>query len=314
MRKIDGFLDRNVHYRWDRRIEPIEHIAHGETVSISIPDSSTKQITRASVTNDLKGLDENRIDGLIGPLYVRDAEPGNVLRITIERMKVGDWGWTAIFSRFGILGDMFDDHLFIWDIRDGYASSATEGFLEDLNLSIRPFLGIAGTAPTFGKYPVIPPQQFGGNMDNSFLCEGAVLYLPVNVPGAMISFADPHAAQGDGEVCGSAIETSCNVDMKIEVIKGRTIRYPIIESAEKNSGNVVVCTGIHNDLRQASQLATLNMIEYLVLNGYTEEEAYVLCSIKGNLKISEAVDMPNYVVSMSMESSVANARRNTGAK
>ena len=213
-------------------------------------------------------------------------------------------GWTAIFSKFGLLGEMFEDFLIIWDIAIGYALSATDGFLEKIRLPIKPFLGIAGTAPLIGKYPVIPPQNFGGNMENRYLAEGSVLYLPVSVPGAMVSFADPHALQGDGEVCGSAIETSCSVNVEIEVIKGKTLKFPVIESTEHDIGNVVVSTGIASDLHFAIKESVLNMIEILMQRGFREDESYVLCSIIGKLHISEVVDMPNFLVSMTMDTDI----------
>ena len=304
MKVIDGFVDRNIHYRWDNKTPPIEKVSSGECISISIPDSSTKQIKKDHTTAELKRIDESMIDGIVGPIYVEEAKPGDTIKIAIKKIIPGNWGWTAIFSKFGLLGNMFDDRLIIWDIENGYAISATDGFLDEVKLPIKPFLGITGTAPSIGKYPVIPPQHFGGNMDNRYLSEGSVLYLPVGVEGAMVSFGDPHALQGDGEVCGSAIETSSDLNVEIEVLKEKKTRSPFIESTENEVGKVVVSTGISLDIKSAVREAVINMIESLMGNGYEEAEAYVLCSVMGKLHISEAVDMPNYLVSMSINKDI----------
>ena len=147
-------------------------------------------------------------------------------------------------------------------------SNITENFLNDVTVPLNPFLGIIGTAPEDGEYGMIPPQTFGGNMDNRFLRAGSTLYLPVNVPGALISFSDPHVTQGDGEVCGTAIETSCTAVVTIELIKNKRIKYPRIESTDSMtiwgyiqiSGSIFVSTiaGLWSIIRSENILGNEN--------------------------------------------------------
>jgi acetamidase/formamidase len=155
-----------------------------------------------------------------------------------------------------------------------------------------------GVAPKEGEYGMIPPGYFGGNMDNRLVARGAHLFLPVNRDGALVSFADPHASQGDGEVSGSAIETSANATVRLEVHRGHGLETLVVMSAEEEVGERVATMGVSSDLYVAAREATKKMIDYLSKHGYRPEEAYVLCGVAGNLRISEIVDEPNYVVSL----------------
>ncbi|MDS0256546.1 acetamidase/formamidase family protein [Thermoplasmatales archaeon AK] len=300
MKTVDGFKDSNIHFKWDPNLSPIEYVDSGSDLVIQIPDSSTKQIKETFQTSDLAGIDNQLFDGAVGPIFVEGAEPGDALKITINKIETGNWAWTAALHDFGLLSNEFQDELVIWKIKDGLAVSKRKGFFDGMTFKTNPFLGIIGTAPASGTFTMIPPQRFGGNMDNRLNRESSVLYLPVNVKGALVSFADPHALQGDGEVCGTAMETSCNCHVKIEVIKGMKINYPRVNATDNTSGNFVNTMGIGPDILEAAKDAVREMIGILSDQGYKRVEAYMLCSIMGNLRISEIVDIPNYVVTMSM--------------
>ncbi|MEM3676411.1 MAG: acetamidase/formamidase family protein [Thermoplasmataceae archaeon] len=299
MKTVDGFKDSNIHFKWEPNLAPIEYVDSGSEILLKIPDSSTKQIKEGFTTSDLKSINNELFDGAVGPIYVDGAEPGDTLKITIKKIEVANWAWTASLHDFGLLSSEFEDELVIWKIRNGKAQSTRDDFLHGVMLRTNPFLGIIGTAPSSGSYPMIPPQRFGGNMDNKLNRESSVLYLPVNVEGALVSFADPHALQGDGEVCGTAMETSCNCQVKLEVIKGQQVNFPRVFASENVSGSFINTMGIGPDILEAARESVREMINVLSDQGYTRGEAYILCSILGNLRISEIVDVPNYLVTMS---------------
>lgn len=308
MKVIDGFKNENLHFRWSPANIPVEHVSPGETLTIKIPDSSTKQIQKDFNSEDLKKIDDSKVDAAVGPVYVDGAEKGDTLKIEIKSIEVGTWGWSAIMKDFGALSPEFDDRLVIWDINKTEARCMNKGFLDNVKIPINPFLGIIGTAPGNGEFGMIPPRNFGGNMDNKFLGAGSVLYLPVNVNGALLSFADPHASQGDGEVCGTAIETSCTAVVKVDLIKGKAIKYPRIESRGNAGTDCIISMGIEDSLEKSAKAAIWEMIGILSEYGFSREEAYILCSVAGNLKISEMVDMPDYVVSMELDKNTVSSR------
>lgn len=185
----------------------------------------------------------------------------------------------------------------IWDLKNGYTTSRAK-FLKGVHIPPRPFLGVSGTAPSGGEFGMIPHQTFGGNMDNRLLSRGAILTLPVNQTGALLSFADPHGAQGDGEVCGTTIETSAVAVLKVNIQKNTKVGYPSLVSRENCDGREIVSMGISPYLKGAASTPVMEMIRQLECRGFTSEEGYVLCSVTGNLRISELVNEPNFVVSI----------------
>jgi acetamidase/formamidase len=150
---------------------------------------------------------------------------------------------------------------------------------------------------------VVPPRRVGGNMDIRDLAAGSELYLPIEVEGGLFSVGDTHAAQGDGEVCGTAIESPCTVAAKFELIKGANLAYPRFTtpgpvSRHLDSKGYEVTTGIGPDLMAGAKAAVSGMIDLLCQrHNMSAVDAYMLCSVAGDLRISEIVDMPNWVVS-----------------
>ena len=191
--------------------------------------------------------------------------------------------------------DFLDPYLKTFRIEKG----ATEvAFTDDISLPIRPFAGVMGVAPTTEEMlSTIPPRANGGNMDNKHLVVGTTVYFPVLVKGALFSIGDTHAAQGDGEVCGTGIEAPMRIVLQLDVIKGgRSLTEPQYETDD-----YYAVTAYAEDLDEAAKKATLYMIEYLVEErGLSREEAYMLCSLAGDPKISEVVDVPHVLVSMHM--------------
>lgn len=262
MIEIDGTLRQNLHYKWSKNNKPIARVPQGEAVRLKVPDCFANQLAENSDLSDLKKVDTATIDGASGPLWIEGAEPGDALEVSIDEVKPGSWGWSMTDEQFGLLKNHFADNFTVWDIHDGFALSRS-GLLKGIRVPAKPFLGIMGVAPGEGEFGMMPPQAFGGNMDNKLLTSGSKLFLPIQTEGALFSAGDPHAAQGDGESGGTGIETSATATLHFRVIKGRRIGYPRA-IVNIDSKPFLVAMGISDDLYKASQLAMEGMIEELV--------------------------------------------------
>jgi acetamidase/formamidase len=291
------------HFGWDRSINPVLTIAPGSTVAFTCLDASGGQITAASTAASLAGLDFGRINPVTGPVRIDGAEPGDSLVVTVESFAPSGFGWTANIPGFGLLADDFPDPaLHLWSYDRAAAKPAAWGAIGCI--PIRPFAGTMGVAPAAaGLHSVVPPRRVGGNLDIRDLTAGSVLHLPVEVPGALFSVGDPHAAQGDGEVCGTAIESPMEAVLRFDLIKGANRAYPHFTTPGPvtrhiDSKGYDVTTGIGPDLMQGARDALRGMIDLLSRrHGLSPIDVYMLCSVAGDLRISEIVDMPNWVVS-----------------
>ncbi len=289
------------HFTWNREERPRAVVDAGATVRLEVANASGGQFGRDATVADVAALDFARVNPVTGPVEVRGAEPGDALVVEILSVDLDTWGWTANIPGFGLLADVFKEpHLRISRVGESRAE-----ILPGLRLPVVPFIGTIGLAPAaFGDHPIVPPGAQGGNMDIRHLTPGATLFLPVAVEGALLSLGDTHAAQGDGEVCGTAIETSSEVTLRVHLLKQRRLRFPMLEThpVSLRSGRALVTTGIGPDLFQAARDATLGMVEEVGRRaGLDPIDAYLLASVAGDLKISEIVDQPNWVVSMHLD-------------
>jgi len=208
----------------------------------------------------------------------------------------------------GLLPDTFSlPYLRIWDL----TSSTHAELRRDIRIPLDPFCGTMGVASDeAGSFPVMPPGKFGGNMDIRHLTVGAMLLLPVWVDGALFSCGDAHAVQGDGEVCISAIEAPMRARLRFGVRKGLHLPSPQFITAgpltsKHDAKGYYATTGIAPDLMAGAQAAVRAMIDHLVRTyGLSREDAYVLCSVAVDLKISEVVDKPNWIVSAYLPMSI----------
>jgi acetamidase/formamidase len=234
-------------------------------------------------------------------VYVKGARPGDVLAVELLEFRPPRWGWTAIIPGFGLLADEYREP---WlRISDVDAESATVRFAKGIGLPYRPFPGTIGVAPEEpGEHSIVPPSRFGGNMDTKHLRAGTTLFLPVGVDGALFSLGDTHAAQGDGEVCGTAIEAAMDVVVRLSVRRDFSVATPQYELpagvlAQTEESSYHVCTGVGPDLMEAARDAVRATIAYLGERyGLDREEAYALASVAADLRIHEVVDAPNWVV------------------
>ncbi|EJZ06671.1 formamidase [Mycolicibacterium vaccae ATCC 25954] len=338
------------HNRWHPDIPAALRCMPGDTVVLPARDGYDGQITRDSTAEDVLRMDTARIHPLTGPVYVEGAEPGDLLVVDVLSVETGDFGATLNIPGFGFLRDEFTEpHIVRWEIADGFADSPD---LPGVRLPGAPFMGVMGVAPSRELFErtksaeqraaddgglvelpnatsAVPPDQpgdpgrrtispteAGGNIDIKHLTEGSRVYLPVWVPGALFSVGDGHFAQGDGESCGAAVETTARVVVRFDLRKGaaasgdvRHLRFERFAAGPPEvasrphfavTGTPVDAEGrIHpENLNLATRNALRLMVDHLTAErGFTRRQAYALCSVAVDLRISQLVDVPNVLVS-----------------
>lgn len=288
-------------YAWDNSFEPALEIESGEAVLLHVRDASDGQITSDSGAADVAGLDFSRVNPVSGPVFVKGARPGDTLAVEVLELAPQAFGWTAIIPGFGLLADEYaDPWLRISRVEPEHGRIR---FSDRVTLPYRPFPGTLGVAPAEpGSHSIVPPSRFGGNLDTKHLNPGVTLYLPVGVPGALFSLGDTHAAQGDGEVCGTAIETAMEATVRLTVrrdvrVEAPQYDVPVGRVAEHERSSHHVCTGVGPDLLEAARDAVRATVRWLGdRHGLDREEAYALASVACDLRIHEVVDAPNWVV------------------
>tara|TARA_E500000331_G_scaffold358363_1_gene424664 strand:- start:195 stop:1133 length:939 start_codon:yes stop_codon:yes gene_type:complete len=291
------------HIGWDNAKAPVLTVSPGETVTMETVDSSGGQLSINSSVSDIASLDFDKVNPVTGPVYIEGAVPGDALQVTLDSYRPSGWGWTANIPGFGLLADQFQQPaLHIWSYDTDTLLPALFGNFGQVPL--KPFAGTVGVAPAeMGMHSIVPPRHVGGNMDIRDLAAGSVLYLPVEVDGALFSLGDTHAAQGDGEVCGTAIESPMDVTVRFDLVKGAgpafprfTTPGPVTRHLDEKGYDVT--TGVGPDLMVGARNAVCEMIDLLTArHGMAPEEAYMLCSVCADLRISEIVDQPNWIIS-----------------
>ncbi len=288
------------HFGWDNSLEPALTVEPGAELELRTIDSSGDQLNERSTAADVGVLDFERVNPVTGPIYVAGAVPGDAVEIEIVDFDESGWGWTGIIPGFGLLADEFSEPF----INISRYDAKRVVFQPGIELPTRPFPGTIGLAlAEAGHHSVVPPRAQGGNLDVRDLTRGTKLWLPVAVPGALLSIGDTHAAQGDGEVCGTAVETAMTVRVRVNLRKGAGYTNPRYEVTAAAAGEPMpkgfyATTGVAPDLLDATKDAIRAMIDHLGKEyGLEPNLAYALCSVAVRLRISEVVDMPNWVVS-----------------
>ncbi|MGC8517082.1 MAG: acetamidase/formamidase family protein [Steroidobacteraceae bacterium] len=291
------------HFGWDNRLAPVQRIEPGEALEFEVRDASGGQITPDSGDADVTGLDFSRVNPVTGPVFIEGAEPGDVLRVTVLSFSPSGWGWTANIPGFGLLAEDFPLpalHQWHYDVNADIGCA----FGSWARVPLKPFAGTIGLAPAEpGCHSVVPPRRVGGNMDLRDIAVGTELHLPIEVPGALFSVGDTHAAQGDGEVCGTALESPMRAAFRFDLIKKQPLTFPRLitpgpVTRHLDGRGYLVSTGIGPDLMVAARDAVRSMIDWLTREHHMPAiDAYMLCSVCGDLRISEIVDLPNWIVS-----------------
>ena len=296
----------HAHNSFDNARLPVATVAPGEVVVFDCPGPPLPAV--ASV-EDFSAINFERPHTIVGPVAIDDAEPGDTL--VIETLDVGlpvPFGHCLFLPGLGLLGDDFGEpYVQSFSFVDATYAELKPG----VRIPLQPFCGIMGVAlEEPGEHSTIPPRAAGGNLDIRHLTAGSKLELPVFVSGALFSCGDGHAAQGDGEVCLTGLETAVRPRLRFSLVKGRsspqprfTQRGPLGRPGDDGEHFATVATG--PDLLECCQHAVRYMIDHLVgERGLTRQEAYVLCSLVVDLKVSEVVNFPNWLVSAYLPLSV----------
>jgi acetamidase/formamidase len=298
---IHGVSSEHTRTVWDNAAAPVLEVESGAVVELETIDSSGGQLSERSSAADVERMDMTRVNPVTGPVFVKGAEPGDALAVEILELDPRSWGWTAIIPGFGLLADEFPDP---WlNISRVDPPTGRVEFLPGVMLPFEPFPGTIGVAPAqAGPHPILPPGTHGGNLDIKHLRLGTTLLLPVGVEGALFSVGDTHAAMGDAEVCGTAVECAMDITVRLTTVKRAGLPAPQFTVPAHGLSNTTqsayhVTTGVEPDLMEASRQATRAMIDHIVqMHGRTREEAYAIASVACDLKIHEIVDAPNWVV------------------
>jgi acetamidase/formamidase len=296
---------RDGHHGWDRARPPVMEIAPGDEVELTLADCFGGQLGPDADGEAVAALELDRANPLTGPVRVAGAAAGDVLAVHVLEVAVGPVGWTTLIPGFGLLADEFPEPYVV----NSELAGIRIAFGDVAVLPSRPFIGTIGTVPAApGPHDVIPPRRVGGNLDCRDVRPGATLLLPVEVDGGMLSAGDPHGAQGDGEVCGTAVETTATVRLRVDVRPGMELPAPQLQLPQEGTrpvGPRHLTMGVGPDLHEGARDATRAMIDHLVTTaGLDARDAYALCSAAGNLRIAEVVDAPNWVVAMELDLSL----------
>jgi formamidase len=340
------------HNRWHPDIAPAVEVDEGEEVALETRDGIDGHLNAKSTEADFASLRVGAIHPLTGPVLVKGARTGDLLEVEFVDIVPQRWAFTAIIPGLGFLRDVMTTPFLVhWDIADGWATSRQ---LPRVRIPEGSFMGVSGVAPSHaqvdawarreaellargglvfppdagGAVPAsgpaathglrtLPPRENGGNFDVKQLTKGSRLLLPVAVDGALFSTGDGHFAQGDGEVCVTAVEMGATCVVRFRVHRGeaerKDIRWPRFQHSDyflnprfavpqkfsATMGMPVDDKGVNQgeNLTLACRNALHNMIALLQERGYTREQAYCICSVAVDLRVSNVVDVPNYVVS-----------------
>jgi acetamidase/formamidase len=298
------------HSVWNRALEPRLRVESGDEVKIECVDASGAQVRPGMTTEEYLRIDRTRIHSLTGPIWIEDAEPGDVLEIDVLSIDHKGWGWSSVVEGLGFLKEQFrEPYLFHWQLDFDSTSSLAPAIVP-----LRPFAGVMGVARAEdGEFRTRPPGPFGGNLDVRELCAGSRLYLPVFNRGALFSCGDGHAAQGDGEVCINGIECPLDVTLRFRLHKQQPLSGPIVESSESvladSSTDAWVMVETGTDLADTARAATLRMIDLLVSRwDFTPVHAYILCSVAMRLRLSQVVNEPVHTVSAALSKQILPPR------
>jgi len=274
--------------------QPVMKVKPGETVVVETRDCFANVVKPgrelAAVLKSGETLFDNPVTG---PIYIEGAQKGDTLAVEIVDIQVPSIGLTTVMPGFGALEGWLSESPVLTkfvNIRNNLAYYKTDKGKE-IAFPIKPFIGTIGVAPPYESVSTVTPHKHGGNMDVQDVCVGNTLYLPVAVDGALFAAGDVHAVQGDGEICGTAVEIAASLTFKFELLKHKTIEWPRIESKEE-----IMTIGSAKPLEDAARLAYRELIRWLGEDyGLSPYDAYMLLSLTAKARIAQIVD-PLYTV------------------
>jgi amidase len=286
-------IDRSDHiYAFSADLVAVDSVPCGSRICFDAQDALGGQVRTAS--DVLSGLDFDRVNPATGPLAIDGIVEGDTLVVVIERIEMEERGATVSGPGLGVLPNALDRYVTrILPIVSGNVQ------FDDLQLPIRPMIGVIGVAPSTGSYPTGTAHRHGGNMDTKEIGMGGRLLLPVSQDGAMLAMGDVHAVMGDGEVCVSGCEVSARITVTVDRIAGRQRGWPILVT-EHAVHVIVSLPTIDEALTEATRQSVELLMDACAL---TTEDAYMLCSLAVDLGVSQLVD-PNKTAKATIPSSI----------
>jgi acetamidase/formamidase len=284
---------------------PTHHVQPGTRIISWTEDCYDGAVTRPDQL-PTKVIPPGHDNPQTGPFYIEGAEPGDTVAIHINKLEPArDHGISSFFPGFGalnrtdrtaVLGSDLPEKVWFYDVANGMARTRSLDGRLTWEIPLAPFLGCLGVSPGLEVRSTVVPDFFGGNMDCPEVRAGNTVYLGVNVPGALLSFGDGHYAMGDGEIIGTAIEGAMNVDLTVDLIKGRKTEWPRIENAEW-----MMTVGAARPLEDAARVAFREMLHWVrETSGLSEMDAYEFVSQAARAPIVQMVD-PEYTVMVKIE-------------
>jgi acetamidase/formamidase len=284
---------------------PTHHVQPGTRIISWTEDCYDGAVTRPDQL-PTKVIPPGHDNPQTGPFYIEGAEPGDTVAIHINKLEPArDHGISSFFPGFGalnrtdrtaVLGSDLPEKVWFYDVANGMARTRSLDGRLTWEIPLAPFLGCLGVSPGLEVRSTVVPDFFGGNMDCPEVRAGNTVYLGVNVPGALLSFGDGHYAMGDGEIIGTAIEGAMNVDLTVDLIKGRKTEWPRIENAEW-----MMTVGAARPLEDAARVAFREMLQWVrETSGLSEMDAYEFVSQAARAPIVQMVD-PEYTVMVKIE-------------
>lgn len=275
-------------YTMDQSNEPVAYAESGDTVVFETCDCFHDTV----LTEDdlVSQIDFSHVNPATGPLYINGAEVGDALKLIINKITIAEQGATVTAPGLGRLENLIEhEETVIAKIDDDYV------YYKDLTIPLNKMIGVIGTAPAGDGIATGIPDDHGGNMDTTMIKEGSVLYLPVNVEGALLSMGDLHASMGDGEIMGAGMEVQGEVEVEIEVVKNCNYKLPLIETDD-----LWITVASAESMEDASDQAIENMVDFLQQKtDLTFNQAGMLLSLAGNLRVSQIVN-PNKTMRMEL--------------
>jgi amidase len=267
-------------YTFSPHHPPAIRIDPGTTIQFETLDALNGQIR--SDEDSANQIDLDHVNAATGPVYLNGARPGDTLVAEILEIQPADWGSALIIPGFGFLQDILPGPrtMILHQSMDGLFK-----FNDSIHIPLKPMIGTIGVAP-LEPITTLSSGAHGGNLDTTDIRPGSTVFLPVFVEGALFGIGDVHARMGDGEVCGTGIECSAQVTIRLDLMHDRPIYRPRIETEDE-----VMCVASAQGLDAAIRLALLDMVEWLQQEkNLTAEEAYMLASIAGDVRIGQVVD------------------------
>jgi len=260
--------------------KPVLHADPGTQITFETWDALHGQLK--SPDSGFDSLDWDRVNPATGPVYIVGAEPGDVLSVKIESIKVADSGVVVAGKGMGVMGNNLEGVA----TKIMHIKGDTAKFSEKIHIPLNKMIGVIGVAPKEDEIPCGAPDHHGGNMDCKEIKEGATLLLPVNVPGALLAMGDLHAIMADGEIGITGLEVAGEVVVTVDVIKGKALPTPMITNDE-----YIMTLASDEDLDVAVDMAVANMVDYLTHNeGFTKHDAVMLISLIADVRICQVVD------------------------